>query len=1071
MKNFKIFKSSAGSGKTFTLVKEYLKLALSHPDDFRSILAITFTNKAAEEMKTRIVETLVSLSSGEESAMFHLLSAEPSLEKLPIRKNAARCLKNILHDYSSFAVSTIDSFFHRILRSLAREIHLPLNLDVKIDSEDAILEVTDSLLKEVGVDAELTQWLTNLALQKMDEDKGWSIEGDIKIVAKELLKDKSKDDKTLTREEIHELYKKLLLIREDFEKHMQKIGSEAIRIFEKHNLSLEDFSYGKSGVANYFFRITEKFCKDYRLGARALSALQDAEKWIGKKHPRRNELIGLVEDKLLPLLSNAHDHCEKGHRDYTTANEILKKIYLFGIVNDLQKKFSEYRKENNTILIADTTRLLGQIIEGNDTPFIYEKAGNRFKHLLIDEFQDTSLSQWTNLLPLIVNSLGSGFTTLVVGDAKQSIYRWRGGNMNLLIRDIFTDLQHYKEMFDPNVLGTNFRSKKEIVEFNNKFFATATTVLNEQVEMDEAETINLAYDADLIQAFAPKNNSGGYVRIEFLSDDEEQNSDEDESEERGWKETAKIKLLDQLFELQKLNYTWRDIAILVRNNREGNEIATFLLENGIDKIISPDSLLISASPRIGFLINTFRFLADTRNMIAKSEIIYYYATQLQPEERDNHELFIDHKTGWRKKQNGTATLFETDSLKKDLFNRILPPAFTGEIKSLSRLPVYELSERLIGIFKLNEQPDAYLQRFQDLVLEYSSMNDSSLDGFVRWWESSPKVSDCSVIIPSNENAIRIMTIHKSKGLQFPVVFMPFADWKITPKSNEIMWMKATEKPFSDFGKVAVLSSKSLLDSHFEAAFRNELKDTVIDNLNLLYVAFTRAEHKLIAYCCTDNGKDLNTTSKLLFRTLNRMYDGIESVAEIGTNDPKPVGKLNEDKNESETLKVYPSNPWNQKLRLKTHSSDLMDAVSESTKRMNYGKLMHQLLSEIKSSDDLPVATEKMVFNGVISHHEAEELHKTVSDVLAEKTIADFFTGTSEVISEKDLILPGGEVLRPDRVLVKDDKLIVIDFKTGKRETAHEKQIRNYAEVLRKMDQRPVESFLIYLNEKAVVAVN
>ncbi|MBK7572195.1 MAG: UvrD-helicase domain-containing protein [Bacteroidetes bacterium] len=404
MNALKIFKSSAGSGKTFTLVKEYLKLVLAHPEDYRSILAITFTNKAAEEMKSRIVEALVDLSSGNKSQLLEIL--ENDLPKVNIRVRAEKSLKNILHDYSSFSVSTIDSFFQRILRALAREIHLPLKMEVEVSTDDAILAVTDSILREVGNDKELTDWLTDLAPTKMGEEKGWNIEHDIGVVAGELFKEDHHNKKILSREDIKRIYLELNRTRNVFTNKLKKIGDEALSIISGAGFSLNDFSYKEAGVAGYFQKISNpKNAASFLTGSRVEKGIDDPTSWTSKKSEYKSTLDDLVSTALLPLLQKAVAIVDNEYREYITANEVLKKIYLFGLVNDLQDKFREYRKENNVILLSDTTKLLGDMIEGNDTPFIYEKTGNRFKHLLIDEFQDTSLLQWKNLLPLVVNAL------------------------------------------------------------------------------------------------------------------------------------------------------------------------------------------------------------------------------------------------------------------------------------------------------------------------------------------------------------------------------------------------------------------------------------------------------------------------------------------------------------------------------------------------------------------------------------------------------------------------------------------------------------------------------------------
>ncbi|MBL0104238.1 MAG: UvrD-helicase domain-containing protein [Bacteroidetes bacterium] len=562
---------------------------------------------------------------------------------MPIQVRAEKALKNILHDYSNFSVSTIDSFFQKILRALAREIHLPLKMEVEVSTDDAILSVTEALFREIGNDKELTEWLTDLAMQKIDLDKGWNIENDISLVAKEIFRESSHHDKILTRLEIKNIYDDLIKRRSTFVKKMEALGKEALAAMAGAGCSVDDFSYKSTGVAGYFLKIIKpKKFDDYAPTDRAIKGMEGSDAWFSKSSPRKNELEGFVSSTLIPILNKANQLFTEGFRDYVTADEVLKKIYLFGLVNDLQSKFREYRRENNVILLADTTRLLSDVIEGNDTPFIYEKTGNRYKHLLIDEFQDTSLLQWQNLMPLVINTLGSGFITLVVGDAKQSIYRWRGGNMNLLIRDIFIDLVNFRSLFKEEALSTNYRSKKEVVHFNNSFFETATEIIGAEPEMKDHSLLGLAYGKDLAQEVAEKNTTGGYVEIGFIDSDEIETPEEDEKAD--WKDEAMRRMLAEIRTLiDEKKYIYRDIAILVRSNVEGNKIATYLLENGIEKIISPDSLMLSSSPKITFLLNVFRFLSHQENEVARAELLYYYARFISQKDIPLHSVFSDHK--------------------------------------------------------------------------------------------------------------------------------------------------------------------------------------------------------------------------------------------------------------------------------------------------------------------------------------------------------------------------------------------------------------------------------------------
>ncbi len=1079
MNELKIFKSSAGSGKTFTLVKEYLKLVLDQPDDYRSILAITFTNKAAEEMKSRIIESLVELSKNTDGKLAKALEEE--LPKINLKSRAERALKNILHDYSSFSVSTIDSFFQRILRSLAREIHLPLKMEVEVSTDDAILAVTDALLQEIGNDKELSDWLTDLALQKMGEEKGWNIDQDIYVVAREIFKEDHHNKVILSRNDIRKTYDDLLKLKNSFLTRMKTIGERAMTIIDGSGFSIDDFSFKQAGVAGYFLKISNpKNAESFEIPKRVDSALEDPTSWTAKKSPHKTTIDNLVESELHPLLVKATDLVTSEYKNYITAVEVLKKIYLFGLVNDLQNKFKEYRKENNVILLSDTTKLLGDIIDKNDTPFIYEKTGNRYKHLLIDEFQDTSLLQWKNLLPLVINALGSGFMTMVVGDAKQSIYRWRGGNMNLLIRDILVDLVDFKSLSKTAVLATNYRSKKEIVHFNNAFFKNAAEVVNTQLEMNDHAILELAYFNDLEQEVNDDKNFDGYVNIEFIDiknnvETEIETSDnaDEEKENPKWKDIALKNLLIKINEQLEKGFSYRDITILVRKNSEGNEIATFLLQNNIDKIISPDSLLITSSPRINFLVNVCRFLVDRKNNIARAEILYYYATTIAEIKIDNHAYFSDHKNF--KLKGSTAkkgsTLFETESLTTSVFNEILPLAFTEHLTQLANLPIYEISEQLVNIFGFNKTPDSFIQRFQDLVLEYNTSFDSSLEGFLNWWDSSKKVRDASVITPANENAIQIMTIHRSKGLQFPMVFLPFCEWRILPKANELIWLQTNENPFAQLGKTALLTNNALKKTHYADNYLEEIHQTIIDNLNLLYVAFTRAEEKIFITCPIDNQKDLNTTSKLISRTCRVIDSSFDAIFIQGEDFQKTLSKGKNDDTLSVSLEMYPSNRWQDKLSLSSHGNDIIDLIEKNdVSKINYGILVHGLLAQVNHPSDLQKLADQFVFDGLITDLEKKKLLVEVEQILSVSEIAELFNLRYFSKTEKEIILPNGEVLRPDRVLIEDKKAIIVDFKTGKYQKKHETQVLQYADVLKSMGYSPVHSKLVYLKDRSVLNV-
>ncbi len=1072
MNALKIYKSSAGSGKTFTLVKEYLRIVLEFPEDYKHILAITFTNKATAEMKSRIVDSLVELSENRNESLEKIL--QPELPKINIARQAKKALGFILHDYSSFSVCTIDSFFQKVMRSLAREIHLPLRFEVEMKKDEVIEQITEKLLNDVGKDAELTEWLSDLVLQKLDDEKGWNIENDIRFIADQLFKERSISDESLSREKIRNVFKQLHTLKRSFENTMKSFGDDAVAMIESNGFTSSDFTQKDRGVAGYFYKIRNyNGAEKYKPNSHVLKAAESSDNWIPKSSPRKNELIGFVESSLQKHLQQTLKFLEERFPIYTGAIEALKKIYVLGLVNDLQKKLSEYREEKNTVLISDTPKILHSFISTDDAPFIFEKTGNRYKHFLIDEFQDTSDLQWKNLLPLIVNSLGSGNFCMVVGDAKQSIYRWRGGNMNLLARELRKELQPFNSIIKEENLSTNYRSKLTIIDFNNVFFYGVPAIVNRELELNENTLLHLVYSDDLIQKVAEKNNAGGFVSAQFFDDDKST----DDADLLKWKDKALNKMLEIIHASLKQNFSMSDLTILVRNNQEGNDVADFLFAHGITKILSPDSLLLSRSSVIRFLIHLCRFLSDNNNQIARSEILYYYAAHHSDHEHnDLHRLFTDQSRSGKRKPKTGNTLFDTNGFDDTLFNKVLPREFTEHVLYLSKLPVYELSEHLIRIFSLNKNPDAYIQRFQDLVLEYATKNNSSLTGFLQWWDESETVRNCSVTIPENEDAIRIMTIHKSKGLQFPIVIMPFVDWKLLPDNRDLLWVSSTEKPFDELGTVPLSSSKKLLDTCFKESYRDEITSAVIDNINLLYVAFTRAEEQLYIFCPADKEGDLNTTGKLISRVIQQQADWNAHVSEDKTFSlgKKQVHTNNEKKKKqsSFTLRNYPSNKWQGRISITTHSKDLIDLIqSPKNLKINYGILVHKILSEINSEADIEKTISKYYFEGLFSETEKKNLEEEIHLLLSIPEVKYFFTDEWSVKSEREIILPDGEILRPDRVLIRGNKAIVIDFKTGKESPAHAKQVNRYAEILSSMNYSDVEKYLVYVNEKLVKKVD
>ena len=1060
MNGLLIYRSSAGSGKTYTLVKEYLKIVLKNPSEYRHILAITFTNKATSEMKSRITEALANLSEGKAEQLCDSLQEETGLSKEDIIQKAGIILEKVLHDYSSFSVSTIDSFFQKIIRSLSKEMNLPLKYDVEINRDKVIEDITEKLLQDTGKDEELTQWLLKYIIYRLDDNKSLNIEEEIYSLAAELFREdfyesmnnQGKDGIT-TEAFIKEMQK----IKGTFEAQMKRWGQEGLHIIANAGLKIDDFSHGKSGVASYFNKITgSPSFKIYKPGDRILDVISGKSGWASKSSLKKDELETIGNERLFPILSDAVSHVQKHAKEYSTASEILKLFYVYGIVHKLKEKLNHYRKENKIILISDTENLLKKFINGNDTPFVFEKTGNHFHHFLLDEFQDTSDSQWNNLLPLLKNSLSENKFSLIVGDVKQSIYRWRNGNMELLLYKAEEDLNTFKEDIKKENLSQNFRSKKNIVEFNNSFFTKAAEIIKGN-GVDE-KLMSAYTEEGVIQTVVERHNEGGHVHITFVQAEKDENNKTIAS----WKDIALKKTLSHIQNLEEKNYALKDIAIMVRNNSEAIQITEFLAKNGYTKIISPASLLLTKSPRVQLLIHTIKYLLKPENVLAGTFVNYYYNQHLS----ENHNENIHEVLTWIDK-----------GIEKNIDEQhFLPKAIYEQLQTLTNLPLFDLTESLIRIFNLRKGNDAYLQRFQDVCLDFMSSKSPHAAEFIDWWDHDMNEENSAVIVPQNENAITIITIHKAKGLQYPVVIMPFLDWDLSPKTGQVMWFSTEEPNFDAFPMYPLQSGNALNETFFAEDYRKEETRHYLDNLNLLYVAFTRPEIAFYAICPSSAGE--KKVSQLIWQTLQDTRPeeitthAMESsfiVGEIASNTKEKPIEIAED-----IYRQKNYTPWQNRISIRCNHARIWNPEAKESgilEKINFGLLIHEILASVRVKSDVPHAIEKLFFEGILSIEDKNALQKKIEDLLSIEAIGKWFEPGIQVRTEKEIFLPQSGSIRPDRVIIEGKKAIVIDYKTGKPCKEDEEQVINYSRALAEMGFEKIEKYIIYIADKKIVTIH
>lgn len=1041
-------------------------------------------------MKERIISFLLVLAKKEDAELLKQVKDKTGLSNKEIATNAKVVIGKILHQYSQFSISTIDAFFQKIVKSFAKELGLLGNYKVELDQDKIKLEIIDQIIDELGEDKELTNWLVDFSFTKVDENKSWNIRPQIESLANEVFKESfrpiEKDIQKIDRKTFKRFLEQARKIKVGFEKVMKIKAREAIALIKSHGLSVDDFSYKAGGPAGYFNRIIKR--KDFEPKSRVVAAIADPEKWYAKSSPKKVEIRQVVEGGLQELTQAIVDYYHKHIQEYTTATETLKNFYVFGILTQIIEKLKEYRQENDVMLISDVPVFLTEIIADNDTPFIYEKTGAWYHHYLIDEFQDTSGFQWKNFKPLVENGLSQGYQSLLVGDGKQSIYRWRGGDWNLILHQVKEDLRTYNPA--DKHLNTNWRSARKIIEFNNEMFCYLPTLIGNEFELkingltlpeqEKTLLLSMSYDIeklykDVAQRIAPKNQepSKGRVEINVYQKGAENPSHGGQA----WKNNALDELPKMVEQLQDAGFEARDIAVLVRKSDEGKQVMERLIKHknslprrqaGMDAkegycydAISSESLFLGNSSVIRLLINTIKYCMNPEDKISFAEICYNY-----------QYLKSEDKTGPPQ-----------EDLQFILDGETLPKAFFEEIDLLIRLPWYELVERIIQLFDLGqEQNKGYLQAFQDLILEYFSSESKDINDFLAWWDDKGKRK--SIQIPTDVNAIRILTIHKSKGLEFRAVLVPFCDWSLDldAKKDNFLWCKTDKKPFSEIGYIPVKYSSNLELSFFAQDYFEEMIKAHIDNLNLLYVTLTRAKEFLMINtpsksASLKNAGDLviNAVEKIS-REENGKNSRVSMVEETSVKkyiigDLTPVESKPTDTDSQLTPSKYETSDWRKKIAVRKKGGLLFGSdASKQKAKINYGLLVHEILATIKNEAEADLLVEKYHTEGQISEQECQTLIDQLKEIFSNPQVQAWFNTDWEVKSEVPIIVKNERPKRPDRVLLHGKNAIIIDFKTGVAKPIDKKQVLEYRELLTEMGYQNVEVYLLYIGLNKIIQV-
>lgn len=1036
--SFSIYDASAGSGKTYALVKEYLKIILTAKsnDAYRNILAITFTNKAVHEMKTRIVDSLSEFAKADTNpkalGLMQHISAETQLSLTDIKRKSQQIIKHIIHNYAAFDILTIDKFTHKIIRAFAHDLNLPITFEVSLDTENLLTEAVDALISRAGEDETLTKLLIDFTMEKTDDDKSWDISREILETGRLILNENSREEigqfKDKTISEFLAVKSKLSEAAKVLELENIALANRAMHLMESNGIDRKSFS--RETFPNHFGYIQRGELKSTH---KRFHEFEDVA--INKTATDKTIIESLIPE-WLQILATIYKNFEK--RDFYKA--FLKNITPLSLLNTLSSELATIQEEQNILSIAAFNAIIHREIQNQPAPFIYERLGERYRHFFIDEFQDTSEMQWLNLIPLIDNATSSEIggekgTLMIVGDPKQSIYRWRGGKA-----EQFIALSKEQNPFNnPEKLlvhlDRNYRSYSQIIDFNNRFFKFLSGVFKNEDYRDLYENKSHQLHNDRV---------GGYVNLSFLPQDFSE--DEDEAPE---KETLYVKATVQaIHKALSQDFEYRDIAILTRKRGQGIAVATYLTEQKIP-LLSSETLMIRNATEVSFIIHVLKYLRSSLDLESKAQILYYLA-KAQPQ-IPIHDFI----------SQGMAQVPEHD-FESWLLSHDLDFSF-AEIRKKA---LYDAVEMIISNFIHPETSNAYLQYFLDIVLERDLRNQAGIADFLEYWDKNSE--KFSIPSPEGNNAVRILTIHKSKGLEFPVVIMPFAEEDYNRNPKDKLWLDATGDAIG-MPKALVDNSKFVEGLGLSAAnvYLQKKQEELLDNINVLYVALTRAVEQLyvISAMTLDKNGATKESNMASFFIDFLDYQGLFETNTLSYEFGSPI-RLSERSQPGESGKIIPLvaqrlDPRNIKI---AQREALMWGTYQQ-EAISYGNVIHEILSFVKTKADICSVIAMAVEDGLITVTQQEAVAKTISDIIGHEALLDYFSEQNIIFNEQTIIQKEGRTVKPDRmVLTAQNEMLLLDYKTGLHQPKYQQQLEEYQAAIEKMGYRVTKKALVYIGE-------
>lgn len=1077
-RKLKIYRASAGSGKTFTLALEYMKLVIDNPYSYRTILAVTFTNKATGEMKERILSKLYGVANGTRDAddyMEKLCAALPHMGTEKIKENAGKAFRLMLHDYGHFRIQTIDAFFQTVLRGFAKELELSGDMEISLDGKELLNEAVDSYIKNLEPDTANIQQVIRYIEEQLDNGSDWHVKKEIKSFSENILTEEYQERGEKLRDEIEESNGQLLLdFYDKIRRRKEDIANDVKRIAENFfsmtaAYSIDDFNGKSRGAYGFFTKMRNGDMPEMK---KTVTEQMNNPQTISGVCNCCDDIAGLLKSYM--VLYNDNETCKLATSHY----------HQLGMLNNIAKTLKAENTRENRFLLADTTHLLSSMIDKNTT-FIFEKIGTEIEHIFIDEFQDTSKLQWNCFRVLLEEILARGNMNLIVGDVKQSIYRWRNGDwkiMNNIEENIERGCEVIEFVSQKTTIGSteyqsvNYRSDRRIISFNNAFFRSAVKAIDTRYHDDlgdkKLKDIMNAY-SDVEQAYPqpkkgkPEKEEQGYVEVRIM-----------EKETGVTDAVFNERLIAQLMKtlhilLEEKGVAPKDITILLRENKDIELILeAFKKEFPTLKIISDEAYKLSSSLTVSLAVAALRYIATPEDKINVANLLNLY----------NKVILKNNKPLDRYVSQGDLV-------------ELLPVEFRTELQRLKGLPVYELVEQLMAILGIENTrgEEAYIYAFLDQVSQYVNSKCADLQGLLDAWDEKL----CNKYVPAeNADSIQAMTIHKSKGLEFHTVIMPLCKWKLTGDTRSLLWCETDENmsPYNTLSLIPIGINKVMKETIFSEEYHKEFMYQIVDNLNLLYVAMTRAVSNLIIFT-----EDHESESHYIWQLLNAAVRGIpemngmERCNEEGVDVLRYgeiVGSRTDDKEKEKEKEKEKKNPfesrscdlspsftfYNNRLDVR-QSRELArflatDEEKAQMKNIAEGELMHMVMSCIERNEDIDRALEMLTMQGLIDDAtHFNRIKSLVERALSNPKAKEWFNGTYRLYNECTILSRSmDKARRPDRVMIKDDEAVVVDYKFGRAYEKHEKQVGRYMKLLSEMGYRNVKGYLWYVYKNEIKPV-